>query len=218
MLKIFSEALAVIFDMDGVLFLSSDCHARAFKETLLEAEINEFSYASVAGMRTDDAFRKIFSELGRELQNGELEKLVDRKRSKAIHFLDTSGEIAPESSKVISYLESKYRLALASSASTATVQLFLSRSGYAHAFEFVIDGSSVKHAKPDPDIYTLASEMLGIPPSQCIVVEDSIQGVTAGCAAGMIVVAIGNSSSPDEFFNAGAAHLNHNVKDLMHIL
>lgn len=218
MLKNFSDARAIIFDMDGVLFLSSDCHAKAFAETLLDAGIEGFSYSSIAGMRTDDAFRKIFSELGRVFHDGELENLVNRKRTKAIHLLNTAGEVAPKSPEVIAYLASKYQLALASSASTATVQLFLSRSGYTNAFEFVIDGSSVTHAKPAPDIYTLASEKLGLSPRQCVVVEDSLQGVTAGHAAGMPVIAISSSSTPEVFYHAGATHVIQHLQELTHIL
>lgn len=55
---------AVIFDMDGVLFLSGDSHERAWRETLESIGITDFSYATIAGMRTDDALIKVIREHG----------------------------------------------------------------------------------------------------------------------------------------------------------
>lgn len=181
---------AVIFDMDGVLFLSNGCHERAWRETLESIGIIDFSYAAIAGMRTDDALAKVILQNDKQKENYDIEALTAKKRQLALRFLETESQVAPESAALIAYLRKKYRLALASSASPKTVALFLKKSGYADAFEVVLDGSSVKHSKPAPDIYQLALSRLALEGKHCIVVEDSGNGIRAAQAAGIPVIAL----------------------------
>ena len=176
--------------MDGVLFVSSDCHEMAFKEVLEGIGIKDFPYASIAGMRTDDSFKKIFSERGINSKDYDLRKLVQDKSNKSLEFLTKKGRIATGSAELILKLRKRYRLALASSASANTVKLFLKKSGYADAFEFTLDGSSVKKAKPDPEIYQIAVNRLELNFEECVVVEDSTNGVEAAKNAKIPVIAI----------------------------
>lgn len=187
---------AVIFDMDGVLFLSNGCHERAWRETLESIGISDFSYAAIAGMRTDDALAKMILEHGKQGENHDIEVLTAQKRKLALQFLEAESEVAPESVTLIAYLRDKYRLVLASSASPKTVAFFLKKSGYADAFESVLDGSSVAHAKPAPDIYRLALSKLALPGKYCVVVEDSGNGIRAAQDAGIPVIAL--SQAPEE--------------------
>lgn len=199
MLGDFPYVKALIFDMDGVLFLSSDCHEEAFREVFASCGIKDFLYASIAGMRTDDAFRKIFVENGKVLDNSQLKVLVEEKRKKALALLAEKGEIMAGSSDLVAYLRGKYRLALASSASPRTVELFLRKSGYADAFEFCLDGSTVLKSKPEPDIYQLALEKFGLEPKQCVVIEDSVSGVRAALRAKIPVIALAGEASSERF-------------------
>jgi beta-phosphoglucomutase len=181
---------AVIFDMDGVLFLSNGCHERAWRETFQSIGITDFSYAAIAGMRTDDALARVILEHGKQVENYDIEALTAKKRQLALQFLEAESEVAPESATLIAYLRKKYRLALASSASPKTVALFLKKSGYADAFEIVLDGSSVEHSKPAPDIYQLVLSKLGLRGECCVVVEDSGNGIRAAQDAGIPVIAL----------------------------
>lgn len=188
---------AVIFDMDGVLFLSGNCHERAWRETLESIGITDFSYVAIAGMRTDDALAKIIREQGKQPEAYDLEALTAKKRQLALQFLETEGQVAPEGASLIASLRKKYRLALASSASPKTVALFLNRSGYADAFEVVLDGSLVEHAKPAPDIYELALRKLALEREACVVVEDSGNGIMAAQAAGIPVIALSQAAEEE---------------------
>jgi HAD superfamily hydrolase (TIGR01509 family) len=80
--------------------------------------------------------------------------------------------------------------AVASNAEAANVSFVLDRAGLHHYFRVVVDGSQVRHPKPHPEIYLRAAELLGMPPADCIVFEDSYAGVAAGKAAGMRVVGV----------------------------
>jgi beta-phosphoglucomutase-like phosphatase (HAD superfamily) len=78
--------------------------------------------------------------------------------------------------------------ALVTSSQRRFVDAVLARTGL--RFPVVVCGSDVTQGKPDPEPYLLATERLGVPPGQCLVLEDSITGVTAAEAAGCFVVAV----------------------------
>ncbi len=219
MIRDFSATQAIIFDMDGVLFLSSDCHEQAYREVLQGIGIADFSYAAIAGMRTDDAMRKLLFEHGRlDIDYVEIDRLVTNKRKKALEILNNQGEVAPGSKELISRLRQEYRLAVASSASLGTVELFLKKSGYADAFEFCLNGSSVLQSKPDPAIYALAVQKLGLNPGQCVVIEDAVSGVHAASDAGVPVIAIAESGRENEFIHLNPSRVVSCLDDIGAIL
>jgi beta-phosphoglucomutase len=71
--------------------------------------------------------------------------------------------------------------------------MVLNGTGLAGCFDAIVTGGDVVNAKPHPDIYLKAAELLGVSPDRCIVFEDSYAGVQAGVAAGMRVVGIGTT-------------------------
>jgi len=81
-------------------------------------------------------------------------------------------------------------IALATNAEAANASFVLERTGLLPLFRFVVDGHQVTHAKPHPEIYLRAAELLGVAPAECVVFEDSYAGVAAGLAAGMPVIGI----------------------------
>ncbi len=218
MLGEFSKIQGLVFDMDGVLFLSTDCHEQAFRETLLEVGIEDLTYATIAGMRTDEAFRKIFSDREKVLSEDALKNLVAKKRERALGLLMEKGQIAPGSSELISRLRQKYRLALASSASPQTVALFLEKSGYADAFEVILDGSFVQRAKPDPEIYQQALVRLRLTPEQALVIEDAESGVRAAQSAGMSVIAVLGNNAKETFLQVKPTMVVSSLIDIGPIL
>jgi HAD superfamily hydrolase (TIGR01509 family) len=87
-------------------------------------------------------------------------------------------------------------LAVASSAHRAVIDAALGALGIAGLFGAVVSSDEVAHGKPAPDVYLLAARELGVDPADCLVVEDSLNGVLAGRAAGMTVVLIPNKAVP----------------------
>ena len=81
-------------------------------------------------------------------------------------------------------------MAVASNANAVNVRFVLEEAGLASFFRVSVHGGQVKHAKPHPDIYLKAAELLGVPREACVVFEDSVTGVAAGLAAGMPVVGL----------------------------
>ncbi len=87
-------------------------------------------------------------------------------------------------------------LAVASSAHRAVIDAALGALGIDQLFQVVLTSDQVAHGKPAPDVYLLAAHELGVDPVDCLVVEDSLNGVLAGRAAGMTVVLVPNEAVP----------------------
>ena len=85
---------------------------------------------------------------------------------------------------------------LASSAHPAAIDAALGALGIAGLLGAVVSSDEVAHGKPAPDVYLLAAHRLGVEPADCLVVEDSLNGVLAGRAAGMLVALVPNASVP----------------------
>jgi len=92
-----------------------------------------------------------------------------------------------------------YRLALCTSASSYTVDAFFDNGVDREFFEFVLTAENVSAAKPSPEIYEKALELLGLPSSSVIIIEDSLVGVRAGLLCGANVSYIGGSMRNVEF-------------------
>src|SRR5262249_20453474 len=80
--------------------------------------------------------------------------------------------------------------ALASNTEPETVAFLLDRANLRHHFRAVVDGGQVVNPKPHPEVYLRASDLLGVPPADCIVFEDSHLGVESAVSAGMRVIGI----------------------------
>jgi HAD superfamily hydrolase (TIGR01509 family) len=112
------------------------------------------------------------------------------------------------------------RIACASGADRAKVELQLHKVGLWDCFAGrVFSGHEMPRSKPHPDVYLAAADALGVDPRTCVVVEDTVAGVTAGVAAGATVLGycpgpIGHSS-PEELRRAGAQRLFSDMAELV---
>jgi len=87
-------------------------------------------------------------------------------------------------------------IAVASSSHRLVIDAALDSLGIAGLFRVVVASDEVAHGKPAPDVYLLAARELGVDPSSCLVVEDSLNGVLAARAAGMTVALVPNAAVP----------------------
>ena len=92
--------------------------------------------------------------------------------------------------------------ALATMSERRHVLKILDAIGLTDSFDCIVTGEDVSHGKPDPEIYRLVSQRLSIPPSQCLVIEDSPSGIKAGLSAGMWVIAVTTPFSRDKVLAA----------------
>ena len=105
----------------------------------------------------------------------------------------TPADILPGAMETLKQLKAAgVRVAIGSSSKNTPI--ILERIGLADWFDAVADGNQISHSKPDPEVFLLAAQKLGIAPEQCLVVEDADAGVEAALAGGMQVLCVGSSS------------------------
>ncbi|MGD0778331.1 MAG: HAD-IA family hydrolase [Candidatus Solibacter sp.] len=206
---------AVIFDMDGVLWLSSPNHARAYREALERVNVFDFEYAQYAGMRTVECLERVFEERGITITEATIAELAEEKNRLAVESLRRDPPVSPGCGQVLSRLRAKYRLALATSASPNTMEVFLEASGSRALFSILLCGRSVERPKPAPDIYLKAAELLGVEPGCTVVVEDAVAGVQAGKSAGAQVWALPTTSAAADLMAAGADRVIESLEGLL---
>jgi beta-phosphoglucomutase len=103
----------------------------------------------------------------------------------------TPDEILPGCLGFIKELKSAdVRVAIGSA--SKNTPLILEKAGILELFDAVADGNIVKRAKPDPEVFIKAAEMVGIEPGKCTVFEDAVAGIQAGLNAGMLCVGVGS--------------------------
>ncbi len=209
---------AIIFDMDGVLMHSSPIHEAAYRQALAAVPVAGFRYDSVAGMRTDEAMRRILGENGISASDSEIASLAAEKSRLARAWIAEQNPVDPDARATLQGLRAGYRLAMASSASKGTVDLFLNANSLRAFFECTLDGSDVHTAKPAPDLYLLCCRRLGVDPANCLIVEDAVNGIEAGKAAGATVWAVPSGSEPPQLLAAGADRVLGSLRELLSLV
>lgn len=187
---------AVIFDMDGVLVDSQPYHFKADIDTMAEYGVikDQKFYESFAGTLTADRMRTLKEMFGLDVPVEEM----TIKRENMILDIMGKDDIKPVSGIpefLRSIKEKGLTTAVASSSDYKLINLILDRLKIAKYFDSVTSGSDVKRGKPSPDVFLLAAERIGIEPSECLVVEDSENGVKAAKAAGMKALGYINPTS-----------------------
>ena len=100
-------------------------------------------------------------------------------------------EILPDVCRVLDYLKSKGCAIALGSASKNAVKI-LTKVGLLHYFDVIVDGNSVSKAKPNPEVFLKAADLLGVYPKQCVVFEDAIAGIEAANVAEMYAIGVGD--------------------------
>ncbi len=182
--------MGVIFDLDGVLVDTGWAHKQSWYD-LAEKEgfsmTDEFFY-STFGMQN---YMIIPMLLDRDASSGEVGRLSDWKEQRYREIIAAKLEPAEGAKSLLTDLKSEdFLLAVGSSAPRANLELVLERTDMMDYFDAYVTGQDVTNSKPAPDTFLRAAEKLSLGAASCVVVEDAVQGVEAGKAAGMPVVAV----------------------------
>jgi bifunctional UDP-N-acetylglucosamine pyrophosphorylase/glucosamine-1-phosphate N-acetyltransferase len=210
---------AVIFDLDGVLIDSADCHRAAFEEIFRPFGIGGFDYARYAGWRTADVVESVLRASAHTPEPELVRKMASDKSRIARAKLAAANPVEPDCVAVLEELSHHYALALASSGSRQSVELFLAANRCANIFGSVLSGDDVEHAKPAPEIYVGTFEALGIAPSDGVIIEDAVAGILAAKGAGAgIVIGFGTNSEAGQLLSAGADFVIQSLSELPALL
>ncbi len=179
---------AVIFDMDGVLADVHEAIAAGHKKVFAAHGIKEFK--SYFGLALPDKIPTWEKEFGIKLTEKEFKKAGKEEFEKIKHKL----KAPPELTVFLEELKQReVPVAVATVSNKPRAQRILEAVGIQDYFDVIITrDDDIQNRKPAPDIYLKAAEKLGIPPEQCIAIEDSPVGAQAAKNAGMKVIGFSN--------------------------
>jgi len=192
----------VIFDLDGVLVDTGWAHKQSWYD-LAEKEgfsmTDEFFY-STFGMQNHQIIPML---LGRDAQSDEVCRLSDWKEQRYREIIAENLTPAEGAESLLCDLKNEdFLLAVGSSAPPANLELVLAETNLKDYFDAYVTGQDVTNGKPAPDTFLKAAEKLSLDAESCVVVEDAVQGVEAGKAAGMPVVAVTTTRSRADLYRA----------------
>jgi len=176
---------AYIFDCDGTLVDSMPLHYVAWCEALKlhdsPFEFTEEEFYAHAGIKEQDVVRILNAKHGTHIDPVSVDEAkahIFRQRIPEVQAVQPVAEFAKA-------MFGRFPIAVASGSEEPTVRGCLEATGLLHLFETIITPKYVKHGKPAPDMFLLAAECLGVPASECLVLEDGNSGIQAAAAAGM---------------------------------
>jgi beta-phosphoglucomutase len=183
---------AVLFDMDGVLIDAKEWHYEALNRALNHFGFNISRYDHLVtfdGLPTRAKLKMLSMEHG--LPEALHEFLNDLKQTYTMEIVHAKCKPTFQHEYALSQLKQKgYRLAVASNSVRNSVQVMMQKSALAPYLDVLLSNEDVLHGKPAPDLYLAAAEKVGIPPAQCLVVEDNPKGIEAAERAGCPVLVV----------------------------
>ncbi|PZX94504.1 HAD family phosphatase [Flavobacterium aquariorum] len=201
----------VIFDMDGVIVDTELVHRYAYYKQFgeLNIEVPEEMYTSFTGLSTRNTFQKLKEHF--QLEH-EVEDLILRKRSIFNDAFDSKEDLAlleGVENLIKDFHQNGMQLIVASSASKVTIDRVFRRFDLHQYFSHIVSGEDFPKSKPHPAIFLHAASLSVSPKENCIVIEDSTNGVKAAKAAGIFCVGYNSFHSKDQDLSLADVVVNH---------
>jgi len=193
-----------IFDLDGVIVDTAKYHFQAWRRLANELgfDFTEEENEKLKGVSRVESLKLILSWGGVEKSSEEQAELAARKNEWYVELISnmTPEEILPGVKEFLDELKRKgIKIALGSASKNAPA--ILERVELTAYFDAIIDGTKTTRSKPDPQVFQLGAEALGLQPSETVVFEDAPKGIDAALNGGFWAVGVGDPA------NLGHAHL-----------
>lgn len=180
----------VIFDMDGVIVDTEPVHYYAYRQHFIDLgiDVSDEMYATFTGNSTKNVYERIKNTFGLD---HDVEHLVNTKREIFNNAFDVKEDLTTLEG-VFELIENLHnngmQLILASSSARVTIERVFGRFALHKYFAHIISGEDFPKSKPHPAIFLKAAELSGHKKSECIVIEDSTNGIEAAKAAGIYCI------------------------------
>ena len=193
---------AFIFDLDGVIVDTAKYHYFAWKKLAnsVGVDFTEEQNEQLKGVSRVRSLEKILEWGEIKLSEDKFMELMAKKNNDYLEHVNQmdESEILPDVPKILNHLTSLgHPVALGSASKNA--RTILKKVNLFKKFDAIVDGTNVTKAKPDPEVFLNAANLLKTDPKDCVVFEDSVAGVQAANIAGMTSIGIG---SKDVLFEA----------------
>lgn len=211
-------SIGAIFDMDGVIVHSNPAHEQTIKEFCKKHNkdvSNDFLRERVFGRTNKEWIPELFGDIS----NNQLNEYANEKEAMfRERFEPLSAKIKGVGPFLKLMEERNIPCVLATSAPGENADYILDSLKIRSHFDTILDSSDVDKGKPEPEVYLKAATSLSLPPSQCMVFEDSLAGVEAGIRAGTHVVGIRSTHTAEELSDCLRTYDNFTDIDLDELL
>ena len=186
---------ALLFDLDGVIVSTEKNHFIAWRETArkLGISFSEEDNEALKGVNRVDSLKQILKLGNKTVSSEEFESLLVFKNNMYLDSISTLSEanLLPGVDALLRQAQSmEVKIGLGSSSKNAL--MILERLGIKRFFDVIIDGNGVTYPKPHPEVFLKGAKALGFHPSECLVFEDAMSGVTAAKEGGFLSIGVGN--------------------------
>ena len=187
---------AVIFDLDGVIVCTDECHYKGWKKLAdeeniyFDREINQ----RLRGVSRMESLEIVLERAKKSYTAEEKAEMAERKNNYYREYIKglTPADVLPGVMDFCEFLRAN-GVKLAIGSSSKNTPAILKGIGLDTYFDAVADGNQITKSKPDPEVFLLAAKLVGIDPADCMVVEDAEAGVEAALAGGMDVLGLGEA-------------------------
>lgn len=195
---------AVIFDLDGVIVSTDECHYSAWKKMAdeeciyFDREINN----RLRGVSRMESLEIVLERAEKVYSETEKIELAERKNNYYKEYIKelTPKDILPGVMENLNELKNN-AIKIAIGSSSKNTPVILEQVELANYFDAVSDGNNITNSKPDPEVFLKAAQMLGVNAENCLVVEDADSGIIAGKRAGMKTLSVNGAKGADLFFD-----------------
>lgn len=202
---------AIIFDMDGVLVDSEPHHVEIEKKLFakLNLEISDEEHNTYMGKATDRMWKEIIRNKNLNYKSEDLVALTVE-ASKILFATQKDLLTMPGLVDVLeNYSEKGVPMAVASSSGQEIIDIILEITGLRKYFLHTVSSELVGGSKPEPDIFLHTAKLLSVKPEQCLVIEDSTNGIRAAKAANMYCIAYNGASAGNQNQKLADVQINH---------
>ena len=189
---------AIIFDLDGVICFTDKYHYQAWKEMADDIGVyfDESINNRLRGVSRMASLEIILERSEKIYSAEEKEALAAQKNDVYKKLLEqiSPADLSEEVKDTLDELRNRgYKLAIGSS--SKNTKMILGRLGLEGYFDAISDGTNIMRSKPDPEVFLMAAEFLGLKPADCLVVEDALAGIDAAVAGGFHGAGIGEAAT-----------------------
>ena len=182
---------ALLFDMDGLMVDTERLyiHANEIIARQYRKEVTHVTIAKMMGRGTMESLRIYIDDLGIDADPADL---AVRRHSFMLDLIASDLIAMPGLREILAFARPIFRLGVVTGSATSLMNEILGRLQLQDSFELTQSCDQIQFGKPNPEVYLRACARLGLRPQQCIVLEDSANGVRAGVAAGCYTIAVPN--------------------------
>lgn len=207
------ESRAVVWDLDGVIVDSAEAHNASWAEMASEYGLPydpQRDFKSIFGRHNTD----IISQLWGVTRPDEIERMALKKETSFRRAASGLRALPGVLELMVALQEAGWRQAIGSSAPLVNIHLLLRTSGGAPYIEAIASGEDVTEGKPNPEVFLLAFERLGVSPMLGVVIEDSPAGILGAVRAGAAALGVTTTQTEQSLKEAGAHRVVGSLREI----